>query len=140
MRQLVRAAGHERQQEPWARVHALNTLRLIFNDKNLANDVSGFFAEGTCALCPYLGCCNAATRPGTAFVASNNVHPCNNLVMGLLPLTSFLSGYVPSQVCARFLSDVQSQLSIITTNDHQAYVGHDNQGCDVPPCSHACHL
>jgi len=47
MRELLRVAGDESQQEPWARVHAINTLRLTFSDRNLANDVSGFFAEGT---------------------------------------------------------------------------------------------
>ncbi len=47
MRELLRVAGDESQQQPWARVHAVNTLRLTFNDKNLANDVSGFFADGT---------------------------------------------------------------------------------------------
>ena len=46
MRELLRVAGDESQDEPWARVHAINTLRLTFNDRNLANDVSGFFAEG----------------------------------------------------------------------------------------------
>lgn len=34
------------QEEPWPRVHAINTLRLTFSHKNLANDVSGFFAQG----------------------------------------------------------------------------------------------
>jgi hypothetical protein len=47
MRELLRVAGDESQQEPWAKVHAINTLRLTFSDRNLANDVSGFFAEGT---------------------------------------------------------------------------------------------
>ncbi|DBB01023.1 TPA: hypothetical protein ACH3X1_000923 [Trebouxia sp. C0004] len=46
MRELLRVAGDESQQKPWARVHAINTLRLTFSDRNLANDVSGFFAEG----------------------------------------------------------------------------------------------
>ncbi|DBA77762.1 TPA: hypothetical protein ACH3X2_008451 [Trebouxia sp. C0005] len=46
MRELLRVAGDDSQQEPWARVHAINTLRLTFSDRNLANDVSGFFAEG----------------------------------------------------------------------------------------------
>ena len=46
MKELLRVAGDESQHEPWARVHAINTLRLTFNDRNLANDVSGFFAEG----------------------------------------------------------------------------------------------
>ncbi|KAL0046958.1 hypothetical protein WJX82_002976, partial [Trebouxia sp. C0006] len=45
-RELLRVAGDESQQEPWARVHAINTLRLTFSDRNLANDVSGFFADG----------------------------------------------------------------------------------------------
>ena len=47
MRELLLTAGDGSQQEPWARVHAINTLRLTFNDKALANDVSGFFAEGS---------------------------------------------------------------------------------------------
>ena len=47
MRELLRVAANESQDKLYARVHAINTLRLIFNDKNLANDVSGFFAEGT---------------------------------------------------------------------------------------------
>ena len=32
--------------EPWARVHAFNCLRHIFNDSNLTVDTSGYFAEG----------------------------------------------------------------------------------------------
>ena len=46
MKELLRVAADESQKEPWARVHAINTLRLTFNDKNLANDVSGYFAQG----------------------------------------------------------------------------------------------
>lgn len=46
MVELLRVAADESQTEPWPRVHAINTLRLTFNDKNLANDVSGFFAQG----------------------------------------------------------------------------------------------
>ena len=46
MAELLRVAGDEGQAEPWPRVHAINTLRLTFHDKNLANDVSGFFAQG----------------------------------------------------------------------------------------------
>ena len=46
MEELVRVAADESQAEPWARVHAINTLRLTFSHKNLANDVSGFFAQG----------------------------------------------------------------------------------------------
>ena len=46
MMELLRVAADESQPEPWPRVHAINTLRLTFNDKNLANDVSGFFAQG----------------------------------------------------------------------------------------------
>ena len=49
MTELFRVAADESQLEPWARVHAINTLRLTFNDKNLANDVSGFFAQGMLA-------------------------------------------------------------------------------------------
>ena len=44
--ELLKVASDESPSEPWARVHAINTLRLTFNDKNLANDVSGFFAQG----------------------------------------------------------------------------------------------
>ena len=44
--ELLRVAADESQTESWPRVHAINTLRLTFNDKNLANDVSGFFAQG----------------------------------------------------------------------------------------------
>ena len=54
MRELLRVAGDESQQEPWARVHAINTLRLTFSDRNLANDVSGFFADGTAIHTPKL--------------------------------------------------------------------------------------
>ena len=46
MRELLETADDESQQEIWPRVHAINTLRLTYNDKNLANDVSGFFAQG----------------------------------------------------------------------------------------------
>ena len=46
MMELLRVAADESQTEAWPRVHAINTLRLTFNDKNLANDVSGFFAQG----------------------------------------------------------------------------------------------
>ena len=60
MRELLRVAADESQEEPWARVHAINVLRLTFNDKNLANDVSGFFAEGhLTALVMLWRCCVA---------------------------------------------------------------------------------
>ena len=56
MRELLLTAGDESQPEPWARVHAINSLRLTFNDKALANDVSGFFAEGECCCFTRLNC------------------------------------------------------------------------------------
>lgn len=66
IRELLRVAGDESQQEPWARVHAINTLRLTFSDKTLANDVSGYFAEGraihTHMLCE-LPCKHVCIRP-----------------------------------------------------------------------------
>lgn len=61
MEELLRVAEDESQQEPWPRVHAINTLRLTFSHKNLANDVSGFFAQGV-LLC----WCNIAGLMGTA--------------------------------------------------------------------------
>ena len=44
--ELLRLGSDERAGQVWPRVHAINTLRLTFNDKNLANDISGFFAQG----------------------------------------------------------------------------------------------
>ena len=32
--------------EPWPRVHALNTLRVAFNDASLACDTSAYYARG----------------------------------------------------------------------------------------------
>lgn len=46
MSELLRTATASSFEEPWPRVHAFNVLRLAFNDKNLAVDSSGFFAEG----------------------------------------------------------------------------------------------
>lgn len=46
MNVLLTLAGDESQAQPWPRVHAINTLRLAFSDKTLANDASGFFAQG----------------------------------------------------------------------------------------------
>ncbi|KAK9830510.1 hypothetical protein WJX72_012147 [[Myrmecia] bisecta] len=46
MSALLDLAGDTAQAEPWPRVHAFNVLRMAFNDKNLAMDSSGFFAEG----------------------------------------------------------------------------------------------
>lgn len=52
MHELLRIAVDESQAQPWPRVHALNTLRLAFGDKTLANDASGFFAQGALPLTP----------------------------------------------------------------------------------------
>jgi hypothetical protein len=55
MSELLRTATDASLPEPWPRVHAFNVLRLAFNDKNLATDSSGFFAEGAaCHPCAIL--------------------------------------------------------------------------------------
>ena len=46
MRELLGVASEEDEEGPGARGHAINTLRLTFSHKDLANDVSGYFAEG----------------------------------------------------------------------------------------------
>ena len=46
MDELLRIASDDSQEQPWPRVHALNTMRMAFSDKTLANDASGFFAQG----------------------------------------------------------------------------------------------
>ena len=60
MKELLRIGCDEGQDQPWPRVHALNTLRLAFGDKTLASDASGFFAQGVFCLSGRLCDCQPA--------------------------------------------------------------------------------
>lgn len=70
MTELLRIANDTSLPEPWPRVHAFNVLRLAFNDKNLATDSSGFFAEGAASPSyPHfdLKCsCTCPNQPGSS--------------------------------------------------------------------------
>lgn len=48
MEELLRLAGCEALPEPWPRVHALNVLRVTFQDAALSTDSSAYYARGRC--------------------------------------------------------------------------------------------
>lgn len=49
MDEVLGLAGAEELPEPWPRVHALNVLRVTFNDASLACDSSAYYARGGAA-------------------------------------------------------------------------------------------
>jgi len=46
LRELLSAAGEETDLEPWPRVHAFNTLRILYLDTKLTRGTSAFYSQG----------------------------------------------------------------------------------------------